>query len=223
MNLYKRGLIFATFLGCSLSAAFLAASVSTDSWVYADVKRVTNPFESDGHVFFGLFKGKRELNVGYGWRTYPVSVTENLNGEFLNFGLWITTVTCVCVAIIFAIIGALMAIVNTTLTPVETIAGRIGLFIWNGLSVVFSLTAMIAWITQFYLRLSSNVLVQEDRDNHWTSEGRAYLGYSFWFVIGSALSHVANIVLLVLVNADERRKYVKPLPTEKTNSAVLLY
>lgn len=75
MNLYKRGLIFATFLGCSLSAAFLAASVSTDSWVYADVKRVTNPFESDGHVFFGLFKGKRELNVGYGWRTYPVSGT----------------------------------------------------------------------------------------------------------------------------------------------------
>jgi hypothetical protein len=75
MNLYKRGLIFATFLGCSLSAAFLAASISTDSWVYADVKRVTNPYESDGHVFFGLFKGKRELNVGYGWRTYPVSGT----------------------------------------------------------------------------------------------------------------------------------------------------
>lgn len=47
--------------------------------------------------------------------------------------------------------------------------------------------------------------------------------YLIRFVIGSALSHVANIVLLVLVNADERRKYVKPLPTEKTNSAVLLY
>ncbi|EFX74054.1 hypothetical protein DAPPUDRAFT_307517 [Daphnia pulex] len=225
MNLFKRGLIFATFLGCSLSAAFLAASISTDSWVYADVKRVTNPYESDGHVFFGLFKGKRELNVGYGWRTYPVSVIENFIGEsdFLNFGLWVTTVTCVSGAIVFAVIGALMAIVNTTLTPVETIAGRTGLFLWNSLSIVFSVTAMVAWIVQFHLRLRSNVLVQEDRDNHWTSEGRAYLGYSFWFVIGSALSHVANIILLVLVNADERRKYVKPLPTEKTNSAVLLY
>lgn len=73
MNLYKRGLIFATFLGCSLSAAFLAASISTDYWVQADAKRVTNPFESDGHVFFGLFKGKRELNVGYGLRTYLIS------------------------------------------------------------------------------------------------------------------------------------------------------
>jgi hypothetical protein len=46
--------------------------------------------------------------------------------------------------------------------------------------VVFSVTAMVAWIVQFHLRLRSNVLVQEDRDNHWTSEGRAYLGYSFW-------------------------------------------
>ena len=63
-------------------------------------------------------------------------VIENFNGEsdFLNFGLWVTTVTCVSGAILFAVIGALMAIVNTTLTPVETIAGRTGLFFWNSLS-----------------------------------------------------------------------------------------
>lgn len=42
--------------------------------------------------------------------------------------------TCVSGAIVFAVIGALMAIVNTTLTPVETIAGRTGLFLWNSLS-----------------------------------------------------------------------------------------
>jgi clarin len=75
MNFYKRGLIFATFLGCCLSLAFLAAALSTDYWVTANVKRSTNPLESDGHVFFGLFKGKRELNVGYGWRTYLISGT----------------------------------------------------------------------------------------------------------------------------------------------------
>lgn len=73
MNLYKRGLIFATFLGCSLSVAFLAASLSTEHWVYGNVNRLTNPSESEGHVFFGLLKGKRELNVGYGWRTYTIS------------------------------------------------------------------------------------------------------------------------------------------------------
>ena len=73
MNYVKRGLIFSTFLGCSLSAALLAASLSTDHWVRADAKRVTNPHDSEGSVFLGLFKGRRELNVGYGWRTYAVS------------------------------------------------------------------------------------------------------------------------------------------------------
>ena len=43
------------------------------------------------------------------------------------------------------------------------------------------------------------------------------------FVTGSTLSHLVNIILLALVNADERRKYVKPMPSEKTNGAVLLY
>lgn len=77
MNFYKRGLIFATFLGCCLSLSFLAASLSTDRWVIARVQRSTNPSESDGHVFFGLFTGRRELNVGYGWRTYSLSGTSN--------------------------------------------------------------------------------------------------------------------------------------------------
>lgn len=73
MNLFKRGLIFGTFLGCSLSVALLAASLSTDNWVHADAKRITNPYDSEGNVFLGLFKGRRDLNVGYGWRTYAVS------------------------------------------------------------------------------------------------------------------------------------------------------
>ena len=57
----------------SLAIAFLAASLSTNHWIYGDVQRLTNPSESDGYVHFGLFNGKRELNVGYGWRSYPIS------------------------------------------------------------------------------------------------------------------------------------------------------
>lgn len=65
-----------------------------------------------------------------------LTVLDHLNGEadFVHFGLWVTTVVCVCGAIVFALIGALMAIVNTTLTPVEMLAGRAGLFVWNSMS-----------------------------------------------------------------------------------------
>lgn len=46
--------------------------------------------------------------------------------------------------------------------------------------VLFSLAALVTWMSQFYVRLSRNVLIQEDRDNHWSSQGQAGLGYSFW-------------------------------------------
>jgi len=43
------------------------------------------------------------------------------------------------------------------------------------------------------------------------------------FVIGSAFSHAINIVLLVLVSVDERKKLPKSLPIEKNIGSVLLY
>jgi len=225
MNVYRRGLILVTFVGCCASLALLSGSLSTDHWVQSDVKRMTSPFESSGRVHFGLFNGQRELNVGYGWRTYPISVGALMNAEpdFLHFGLWITSVSCVMGCILSSLIGAFMSIVNTAITPRQTIFGRGSLYFFNIVSLLLSTAAAVAWIVHFYMRMTRNILVQEDRDNHWSSEGHAHLGYSFWLVIGSAFSHATNIVLLVLVSTDERNKLVKSSPMEKTNSAVLLY
>lgn len=75
MNLYKRGMIFVTFLGSCLSIALLAAAMGTKYWVVSKAKRTPNPMESDGIVHFGLFQGEKELNVAYGWRTYSFTGT----------------------------------------------------------------------------------------------------------------------------------------------------
>lgn len=76
MNLFKKGMIFATFFLSCLSIALLVASLGTQFWVVARARRTSNPHESDGRVNFGLFQGKKELNVAYGWRTYEI------DGEF---------------------------------------------------------------------------------------------------------------------------------------------
>ncbi len=47
---------------------------------------------------------------------------------------------------------------------------------------MLGLTAVVTWLAQFYLRLTGNILIQEDRENQWTSEGQARLGYSFWYI-----------------------------------------
>mgnify|MGYP005985452925 CR=1 FL=1 len=47
-------------------------------------------------------------------------------------------------------------------------------------AVFADVIAIAFWIAQFYLRIQYNVLSREDRDNDWTSEYMAELGYSFW-------------------------------------------
>ena len=54
--------------------------------------------------------------------------------ELLHLGLWVSTVACISGSLLFSFIGALMAIVNTAATPIETLAGRLGLFLWNAFS-----------------------------------------------------------------------------------------
>lgn len=72
MNVFKRGLVFLTFVGSCLGIVLLVTSLGTKQWVTARAKRTSNPHESDGKINFGLFDGKKELNVAYGWRTYEI-------------------------------------------------------------------------------------------------------------------------------------------------------
>lgn len=83
-----------------------------------------------------------KINFKFKLLLFFVLASELLNGEpvLMDFSLWIATVTSICAAIVFAMIGALSAIVNTTMTPVEPIAGRLGLFIWNCLSCMHHYT-----------------------------------------------------------------------------------
>lgn len=72
MSLFKRGMIFATFFGSCLALALLVTSLGTKHWVSARARRTINPIESDGKVYYGLFEGKKDLNVAYGWRSYDI-------------------------------------------------------------------------------------------------------------------------------------------------------
>lgn len=51
----------------------------------------------------------------------------------MPFGLWLFTVMCVAIGILFGLVASIFAIINTVMTPVETITGLHGLFLWNGL------------------------------------------------------------------------------------------
>lgn len=51
----------------------------------------------------------------------------------MPFGLWLFTVLCVAIAIVFGIVASIFAVINTVMTPIEVITGLHGLFLWNGM------------------------------------------------------------------------------------------
>ncbi|ODN03161.1 Clarin-3 [Orchesella cincta] len=228
---FRRGMTFVSFITCCAALALLLAALSTQRWIVARAHRktttnVTNT--SDGRIHLGLFYGRKHLNVGYGWRPSDINVIETLNNDknFMSYGLWVATIGCVCLAILFAVFSAVFALVNTATTPVEAITGIPGLYLWNSCALVCNLGSLVTWGIQYHLKLRHNVLPIEDRKNTWTSEGLAVLGYSFWFVVGAAIIHILNLVLIFLgahQNRRDRHKMHKPIQEEKTNGAIMLY
>ncbi|XP_060527502.1 clarin-2 [Cylas formicarius] len=221
----RRSLIFCTFFVASAALALLLTALGTKHWAEAGAKRLKNPVESDGKIHFGLFEGKKELNVAYGWRTYEINVINMLKYEpqFLNYWLWLGTVSTLCASLLFATFSVVFAVVNTTTTTQRWMTKVSGLMLWNFLTLLGALCGIGFWLVQHYTKVQYNVLSREDMSNEWTSDGMADLGYSFWFVVGAASASFVNIVLLIISTTEKDIETVIPVLEEKTNGAIMLY
>jgi len=54
--------------------------------------------------------------------------------HLFNYALWISIILFVAVAIALNLIGCFFAVLNATLVPVETLAGPLGLYLWNAMA-----------------------------------------------------------------------------------------
>lgn len=56
------------------------------------------------------------------------------NPQLMNFGLWLFTILSLALALLFGVVSAVFAVINTVMTPVEVITGIVGLYLWNGIA-----------------------------------------------------------------------------------------
>lgn len=124
------------------------------------------------------------------------------------FGLWLFTIMCVALSVLFALISAIFAVINTVVTPVEVVTGVAGLYLWNGVGGLFSAGAVVSWVAQFYSKLRKNVMTKDEIEQQWISEDKAMFGYSFWFVVVAFILFVINMIITTLAIRQpwERRK-----------------
>merc|ERR1711936_137808 len=164
---------------------------------------------SNGSVTFGLFEYQSVLNSGLGDRVEYHEMLDILYKErtFLIYELYIATIATVCGGIFFGIISAMMAIVNTASNPIEAICHIPGLYLWNSIALFSTLSAVVTWMVQFYLRLTHNVLIREYKlKGKWSSEGMASFGSSFWLVVIAAVVYLVNITIIAVATRDPHKQ-----------------
>ncbi|XP_034951917.1 uncharacterized protein [Chelonus insularis] len=226
-SMFRRGTIFATFFLSLLGGGLVCAALVTQHWIEAKPWRTPNPEESAGKIHFGLLQGKKELNVAYGWRTYPISVAQMIKSDpsVMNWGLWIATLVTTSLALVAAALSALLAVLNTATTPRTKLFSVPGVYSINILTMIFCITSVATWLAQFFIKLYNNVLPKEDIDNMWTSEGSAELGYSFWLVVSAGIVHLISIALVGWGSGRTKNDRLEPIPAleEKTAAAIMLY
>jgi hypothetical protein len=122
MKTRQKTAIFIIFLATCVAIALLAGSLATNYWIVSAAYRPSNQ-RSIGTVNLGLFRGTRRLNTGFGERVHEMNVVQVQYEEkdFFVRELYVTTISCVCAAILFGLICAALSLYNTASNPVEAV------------------------------------------------------------------------------------------------------
>ncbi|XP_058840204.1 uncharacterized protein LOC131695725 [Topomyia yanbarensis] len=140
-------------------------------------------------------------------RATPTTSTSNVSGtskaaskdDFINAGLWLTTVIFLGIATAFAGAAVSFSIINVLFNPVEPIFSVFGLYIWNGVVMGATLMTMVLWGALYGSQLSDNIGITDTLTPvaPYSSAGLASLGTSYWILFLPMLFHGANIGLLL--------------------------
>jgi hypothetical protein len=113
--------------------------------------------------------------------------------------LWISTVLSLALAIFCTFLTAIYSILNAFMSPRTAINGPIGLYLWNSMSTLAHVAAVVLFAVEFHSYIQKNVLTKEEQESGWISTNRAELSWSFYILIASFCFIVLNFLFIYLV------------------------
>lgn len=136
MSIKSRGLVFATFFVNCIVVGLLIASLITEHWIEADAKyKILDMANATGTVHFGLFTGKKDLNVGIGPRPTRIDILATLRSEpnFMSYWLWLGTFIGTGLGLLSSAIGGIASVMKSA-SPRKKHGTMCLLFFSNGAS-----------------------------------------------------------------------------------------
>ncbi|GAB6025228.1 hypothetical protein CHUAL_010649 [Chamberlinius hualienensis] len=233
----KVGFLVAIVFVCLIAIGLIGTSLGTDYWIYQDYRNASVINASDPntdpvtdilyHINMGLFSGYLDSHFAAVIDRGPFQVkfmNDRYEG-FINFGLWISTMLFVCLGIVFALVTVIFSMVNTFTTPIEQITGIFGLYVWNNLACLFTVTGMMTFVG-LYIGNLKHVFISLEDDIHFYIEEPSTIGYSFYLVVGaSALLLINNIFVFLSTYKVESKKHLPDILGQEgsTDGQIMLY
>ena len=81
----------------------------------------------------------------------------------------------------------------------------------------------ISWLLQYRNSLRRNVLTEDEQSDGWTSDGRAWLGVSYFFVIIALLLFILNVLLVYLAVKPCKSREPRTATDKNPEGVIMLY
>jgi hypothetical protein len=88
---------------------------------------------------------------------------------------------------------------------------------------LFCTCAGISWLLQYRNSLRKNVLTEDEQNDGWTSDGRAWLGFSYFFVIIALGLYVLNILLVYMAVKPWKNRSPRSTTDKNPEGVIMLY
>lgn len=123
------------------------------------------------------------------------------NGDMTKYGLfpfslWVLVILMSALGIIWGLVFIGFAIFNICGKPIETITGPLGLYLWKGLALLFSLLAMVMYLVLFFQYYKKSILQQDEQALGFVTE--VQLDFSFYMLMTTVLLFTINMGFLFL-------------------------
>lgn len=265
----QRILVSLTIFFSFAAIGLIVASFATDNWISANAIKTNNTNDNstvnqnDGtkkfsaNITFGLFRGRKLINYGFGAREQLLDVVcdssagfcflnnrtknpqeklrilinnynnpnstvreEAYNFGLFSFGLWVATIICGALGIVWGLIHVAFAVFNVVAKPIETITGPFGLYVWNGLAFFFILLSTVTYLALYLRYFKNNVMTQGEFIAGYVSS--AYFDFTYYFQVAASCCYLINFLLLLSANVNRAVRRKKEWK-EKMDNNVILY
>ncbi|XP_065318785.1 clarin-3-like [Gordionus sp. m RMFG-2023] len=203
----RRACIFLSFIIGIVSIFLLGLSFGTNYWIISRPIRVVNtPNNSfiyeNSKINFGLWRGEKTLDAGFSTegRTNEIKVIPRyIDTRIFTYELWLSSIVLLIIAMIWAIISVFFALINSIIYPIDKMAGTMGLYLWNALSLAFTFLSTLLFTILYFGDIRQNVLVLEEKRSGFEADGnRTQFGWSYWLMFGAMLCFIINIINIFL-------------------------